>query len=129
MIKIYKIPADKLQAVKNVLEASEKATKELEVEIEKEAGKKGTKTEKAKEWQINEFKRIGYILREAKALSLEGNDSYLYIKASEDFFERNEKQLVDIGAKVLEGEEFEKVKKKIEETESEAGVGVGFIFK
>ncbi len=128
MIKIYEISSDKLQKVKNIIEAPEKATGELDVEIEKEDGKKGTKIEKAKEWKINEFKRTGYILRDGKALGFEEKETYLYINADEDFFKRNEKILLDNGAKVLEGEKFEKVKKKIEETESEASAGVGFVF-
>jgi len=128
MIKIYEIPVDKLQAIKNILEAPEKITGELEVEMEKEAGKKGTKIEKAKEWKINEFKRAGYILRDGKALDFEEKEAYLYINADEDFFKRNEKILLEAGAIALEGEKFEKVKKKIEEAESEASAGVGFVF-
>lgn len=128
MIKIYEISPDKLSRVKNILEAPEKAVGELEVGIEKEAGKKGTKVEKAKEWTVNEFKRVGYVLRDAKTLDIEKDASYLYFNASNDFFERNEKQLIEAGARVLEGEEFEKVKKKIEAAESEALAGVGFIF-
>ncbi|UZE93823.1 MAG: hypothetical protein IB618_03590 [Candidatus Pacearchaeota archaeon] len=128
MIKIYEIPSDKLSGVKNILEAPEKVAGELDVEIEKEAGRKGTKVEKAKEWKINEFKRAGYILRDGKALGFEEKESYLYIDADEDFFKRNEKILLDAGAKVLEGEKFEQVKKKIEKAEREASAGVGFIF-
>lgn len=128
MIKIYEILSDKLSSVKNILEAPEKAIGELDVEIEKEAGKKGTKVEKAKEWQINEFKRQGYILRDAKALGMDKKCNYLYIDADADFFERNEKTFLDAGAKILENTEHEKIKKKIEELESGASTGVGFIF-
>ena len=46
MLKIYEIPADKLANIKNILEAPEKITGELDVEIKEEAGKKGGKSEK-----------------------------------------------------------------------------------
>ena len=129
MIKIYEIPTDKLAAVKSILEAPEKAIGELDMEIEKEAGKKGTESEKAKQWKINEFKRAGYILRDAKALEIDKNISYLYINASEDFFGRNEESLIKAGVIVLEGDEFNKVKDKIETSENQASSGIGFIFR
>ena len=127
MIKVYEIKKDKLQAVKNVLEAKEKPDKSLGVDVEVEAGK--GKKEEAMEWKINEFSRTGYILREGKALGYEIEESYLYIKASEDFFERNEKLLIDAGAELLEDKKAEDIIKKIEEKESEASSGIGFVFK
>lgn len=126
MIKIYEIELAKLQKVKNVLEAPEIPGEELGVEIEKEQGK-GV-FEKAKVWKINEFKRNGYILREAKALGIDKKVSYLYINAPEDFFERNEKILVDLGAKILKDKEYEDIKIKIEESEAGAAGGLGLIF-
>ncbi len=129
MIKIYEIPTDKLDKIKNILEAPEKAVGELDVEIEKEAGRKGSKVEKAKEWKINEFKRQGYILRDAKALEIDKKISYLYIDANEDFFERNEKVLVEAGAEVLKDKEYNEIKEKIDKLESGASQGMGLIFK
>jgi len=129
MIKIYEIPTDKLDKIKNILEAPEKAVGELDVEIEKEAGRKGSKSEKAKEWKINEFKRQGYILRDAKALEIDKKISYLYIDANEDFFERNEKVLVEAGAEVLKDKEYNEIKEKIDKLESGASQGMGLIFK
>jgi len=129
MIKIYEIPTDKLDKIKNILEAPEKAVGELDVEIEKEAGRKGSKVEKAKEWQVNEFKRQGYILRDAKALEIDKKISYLYIDANEDFFERNEKVLVEAGAEVLKDKEYNEIKEKIDKLESGASQGMGLIFK
>lgn len=126
MIKIYEIEPNNLQKIKNILEAPETAAGELAVEIEKEHGK-GV-MEKAKAWKINEFKRNGYVLREAKSIGIEKRVSYLYISAPEDFFERNEKILVDNGAKVLSGKEYDGVKIKIEESEAGAAGGLGLIF-
>lgn len=130
MIKIYEIPSEKLASVKAILEAPEKEAGEIAgVELETEAGKKGAKVETAKEWKINEFKRQGYILRDAKAIGFEETCSYLQIDASEDFFKRNEKTLLDAGVKVLEGEGLEKVKEKIKAGEEAAAESIGAIFK
>lgn len=129
MIKIYEIPSEKLASVKQILEAPEKETGEIAgVELKAEEGKKGAKVEAAKEWKINEFKRQGYILRDAKAIGFEEAGSYLYIDASEDFFERNEKLLLDAGAKLLEGEKFEKATEKIKAGEEAAAESMGAIF-
>ncbi len=128
MIKIYEIELAKLQRVKNVLEASDVSAGELDVELEKEAGKKGSAMEKARAWKANEWKKNGYILREAKALGIYKKVNYLYVSAPEDFFERNEKQIIELGAKTLEGKEFDDVKNKIEEAELGASEGIGFVF-
>ncbi|UCD21119.1 MAG: hypothetical protein JSW08_01060 [archaeon] len=126
MINIYEIPKDKLQTVKKILEAQDQAGEDLDFEIEKEAGK--GKMAKAKSWNINEFRKQGYALRDSKALNLEGDSSYLYIKGDESFFERNEKKLTEAGAKKIEGETYEKVKEKVEEQENSAASGFGSIF-
>lgn len=125
MIKIYEIAPNKLAQVKNLLEAPDTAGEELEVELEKEPGKG---SEKAKAWKINEFKKQGYILREAKALGISKDCSYLHIEASEDFFKKNEKNLLDAGAKIVSKKDFEEIKKKIETSEQEASEGIGFLF-
>ena len=101
MIKIYEIELAKLQKIKNVLEAPDVSAGELDVELEKEAGKKGGAMEKAKAWKANEWKKNGYILREAKALGIDKKASFLYVSASEDFFHRNEKSIIELGAKAL----------------------------
>jgi len=126
MIKIYEIELAKLQKIKNVLEAQDTATGELDVELEKEAGK--GKMEKAKAWKVNEFKKNGYILREAKALNIDKKVSYLYISGEEGFFERNEKVLLELGAKELKGKDADEIKEKIEALEQGASEGIGFIF-
>lgn len=129
MIRVYEIGKESIGKVKKILEAEEKPSKELDFELETEEGKKIAKVEKAKEWAINEFKRQGFILRDAKALGMEKECFYLYINASKEFFERNEKVLVDAGAKPLEGKEMEEVKKKIEISENQASESFGFLFK
>ena len=126
MIKIYEIAAERLQQMKNMLEAQDVISGELDVEIEKEQGKGNL--EKAKSWKVNEFKRNGYILREAKILGIDKKVSYLYIEASEMFFRDNEKLLIEKGAKILEGSEYEQVKAKIQEAENAASAGIGFLF-
>jgi hypothetical protein len=126
MIKVYEIPSSSVVKIKNILEAQEAPSGELAVEIEKEQG--GGKFEKAKSWKVNEFKKQGYALRDAKTLDIDKKVFYLYIEAPEDFFKRNEKILIDNGAKILETGETESIRKKIDDAESNASSGVGFIF-
>ncbi len=125
MIKVYEIPADKIDSVKNILEAPDQTSGELDVEIEKEPGKG---KEKAKSWKINEFKKQGFILREAKALGIEKKVFYLQISGEDSFFQENEKLLLDAGAKVLNTKESDNIINKINDMESNASSGIGFIF-
>ncbi len=125
MKKIYEIPADKIDKVKKIIEAPDGVTGELDVELEDENTRS---LEKAKSWKINEFKKQGYILREAKTLDIEKKLFYLYIQAEESFFEKNEPILLDAGAKVLKSPESDDIIKKIENSESNASSGIGFIF-
>ncbi|MEM4703107.1 MAG: hypothetical protein QXP53_01335 [Candidatus Pacearchaeota archaeon] len=127
MINIYEIPHEKIQGIKRIIEAKEEVSEELDFEIETK-DEKGGKKEKAKKWKINEFARQSYTLKDAKSLGIDKKCSYLYINASEEFFKKNEKILLNAGAKKLSGNEFEKVKKTIEEQESATSSGVGFIF-
>jgi hypothetical protein len=108
--KVYEVPADQLKFVKGVLEASDK---------------KDLKTGK---WIANEWALRGYKLNDAKGLGLEGTNYYIYVKADDDFFKRNEKSIVDVGAKLLSGEHASKVIKKVEEAEESAEAGIGAIF-
>jgi len=126
MINIYEVPKDKVQALKKILEAPDEQGEELDVELEKEAGK--GKKEKAKSWKINEFKKQGYTLREAKAIGLEGDSSFLYLKGTDDFFERNEQVILEAGAKKIEGDNHEKVKEAVEKQDADTSSGVGFVF-
>lgn len=76
----------------------------------------------------NQFKTQGYKFQDAASLGIAKTASFLYIKADEDFFKRNEKALLDAGAKELKGKEYENVKKKIESAEEESVAGMGSIF-
>lgn len=129
MIKIYEIPGSKISSVKAVLDAPDIATGELEgITIETEAGRKGSRAEAAKTWKINEFKKQGFLLRDAKALGLEKACTYLQIDADAGFFERNEKQLIDAGAIELKGDDYEKVKAVIAAGEEAAAESIGALF-
>lgn len=108
VVKIYKIA--NAGAVKKVLEAEDK------------------KDPKTGKWIINEFKTQGYKLQDAASLGISKQVSYLYINATEDFFKRNEKALLDAGAKELKNKEYTEVKKKIESAEEESVTGMGAIF-
>ena len=109
-VNVYEISGEKTKFVKAVLEAPDK------------------KDPASGKWIVNEFVTTGYKLTDARGLGLEGNVTYIYIKAGEDFFVKNEKHLLDAGAKKLSGAELEKVKKKFEESESAAEEGFGSIF-
>lgn len=108
--KVFEIPTDKLKNAKSILEAPDK------------------KDPKTGKWIINEWALRGYKLVEAKGLGLEGTSYYLYVKADEDFFKRNEKAILDVGAKMLSGENYEKIKAKFEELQEAAEAGFGSIF-
>jgi len=125
MIKVYEIPAEKIDSVKNILEAPDQTSGELNVEIEKEPGKG---KEKAKSWKINEFKKQGFILREARALGIEKKVFYLQISGEKDFFQRNESAILNAGAKALNTSDADDIIRKINEMESNASSGIGFIF-
>jgi hypothetical protein len=126
MKKIYEVPADKIDKLKKILEAPDGISGELDVELEAEQGKGGK--EKAKSWKANEFKKQGYILREAKTLDISKKVFYLYIQAEDNFFKSHEKILLDASAKLLKGSEGDDIIKKIENSESNASSGIGFIF-
>ncbi len=75
----------------------------------------------------NEFARNGYNLKSGESLGKPGA-SYLYIKADEDFFAKNEKILTDTGAEMITGDEAAEVEKKIDEEGESAAAGMGAIF-
>ncbi|MEM2954672.1 MAG: hypothetical protein QW625_01820 [Candidatus Nanoarchaeia archaeon] len=110
MLKIYKIPAQNLKYVKAILESPDR------------------KDPKTGKWIANEWALRGYKLVEARSLNLESTDSYLQIDAGEDFFKRNEKQILDAGAISLSGAEFENLKERFKKSEETAQEGFGAIF-
>ena len=103
MIKIYKIPSDKVRDAKKILENPDVVT--------------------------NKWARNGYNLRDAKILGFEENAQYLFVEGPEDFFAECEKQITEIeGITIIEGEEFDKVKAKIDEEEAGKMAGIGSFF-
>jgi len=112
MLKIYKIESKAFAAVKKILDQQER------VEIVNDE----------KKVIFNEFARAGYTMRDGRSMGFKEEVNYLYIKADEEFFKKNEKQLLIDGVKKLEGEEFEKVKKEIEKETEGAEMGMGAVF-
>lgn len=80
-----------------------------------------------KELIKNEFARTGYIFRAAESLGLE-EGNYLFIRADEEFFKKNEHALIKAGAKRAPEDEAAEVKKQIEAEEEAAAAGMGGIF-
>src|SRR3989344_4196359 len=78
-------------------------------------------------WIKNPFIVQGYRLQEAGTLGINKQVNYLYFKASDEFFEKNEKMLLDAGAKKLSGAEKDDVKKRFEGAEEESLAGMGSI--
>ena len=112
MIRVYEIESKALSETKKVLEEQER--------VEEKEGKNVFIT--------NEFARAGYSLRDGKSLGFKEGCNYLYIKADEDFFKRNEPKILKEGVKKLEGEELENVKQAVEKEADSAAAGVGAIF-
>jgi hypothetical protein len=113
IVKIYKISKQALPEAKKILEAEEK---EEEVEGERKI-------------IINEFARTGYTMRDSKVMGFEEGYNYLYIKADEDFFEKNADKVKIEGVEELSGEEYEKVKASFEKEEASEAEGMGAVFK
>ena len=109
-IKVFEIPSDKLKTVKAIVEAPDK------------------KDPATGKWIINEWATRGYKLNDARGLGLEGANYFLYVKADDAFFKKNERAILDAGAKELQGPEYEKVKRKFEEAAESAEAGLGAIF-
>lgn len=76
---------------------------------------------------INEYARNGYMLKVGEVVDKPGA-SYLYVKAQEEFFEKNENSIIKAGAVLITGKEAEEVIQKIEEAEDAAACGLGGIF-
>ncbi|MCD6522296.1 MAG: hypothetical protein J7K68_00980 [Candidatus Diapherotrites archaeon] len=70
------------------------------------------------------FARNGYTLRDAKALGIDRDVYYLYIKAPEEFFKEHEKEILIEGVKPLESVEYENVKRVIEAEEENVASGI-----
>ncbi len=94
--------------------------------IEKENFKEAKKVLEADPYEKDSFPSVGYKLREGKDIGdFEGY--YVYVSSSEETIKKLDKR-IEGKAKILEGEEFEKVKEKIEEEEQSAQQGFGNLF-
>ena len=112
MLRIYKIESKAIQAVKKVLDDPER--------VEETGGEKKI--------IINEFARTGYTLRDGKSMGFTEEANYLYIKAEDEFFKKNEAKILVEGVKKLEGQDFEKVKAEMEKEAEGAESGMGAVF-
>ncbi|MBS3060558.1 MAG: hypothetical protein J4432_03555 [DPANN group archaeon] len=109
-VKIWKIDRDKVRELNKVLEAPEIADAEGKI-------------------ILNQFARNGYQLKDGKIIGFEESKNYLYIEASDEFFMENAKKIDMPGVTELSGEEFETVKKKIEEEQADSIAGMGSVFE
>ena len=96
----------------------------MEVRIYRIPREKYADVKKVLEGEDDAFRRVGYILREGTYLG-EDDNYYLYIKAPENFFQEHEKK---IDAERLTGEDYERIKTKIEKEEEDKAAGIGAIF-
>ena len=96
----------------------------MEVRIYKILREKYPEVKSILEGEDDAFRRVGYILREGTYLG-EDDNYYLYIRAPEDFFQKYEEK---IDAERLTGEEYERIKAKIEREEEDKAIGIGAIF-
>jgi hypothetical protein len=112
MIKIYKIESKAFALVKKILDEQER------VEM----------VNNEKKIIFNEFARAGYTMRDGKSMGFKEEANYLYIKADDEFFKKNEKRILIDGVKKLEGADFEKVRKEIEKETEGAEIGMGAVF-
>lgn len=96
----------------------------MEVRIYRIPREKYVEVKKTLEGEDDSFRRVGYILREGKYIN-EDENFYLYIRASEEFFKEHEGKL---NAEPLTGEDYKRIKEKIEKEEEDKAVGIGAIF-
>ena len=70
------------------------------------------------------FARNGYNLKDGKTLGEE--DGYvLYVEGSDEFFKEHEKEVLIEGVTDLQGENYDRLKKAIEEEENNVASGIG----
>ncbi len=108
VVNVYEIGQADLSKVKEILEAPDLKQED--------------------KWVINEFKKQGYRLQEGKAIQEKEEAHYLKIDASKEFFEKNEKVLLDAGAKKLSEDEAKKIDEKLKKIEEEKIAGMGAVF-
>lgn len=112
-VRIYKITSAAIAAVKKVLEAPEDFK-------ETEPGKR--------EFVTNPYARNGYVMRDGASLNMESGATYLYVKGEDDFFAKNEKNILIEGVTKLAGADLDKAKQAIESEQANAEAGMGAVF-
>ena len=73
------------------------------------------------------FSRVGYVIRDGSSIGESSDAVYLYISAQEPVIKKLDAKLRGI-AEILEGEEADRIIKKIEDEGESAAQGVGSIF-
>ena len=74
------------------------------------------------------WKRLGPTVRECKAMGLENEGICIYIKARDELAEEAKKLLAESPAKVLKGEDAEKLLKAFRDEAEAAEAGIGAMF-
>ena len=101
MIRIYKISKDQYKNAKKVLEADP--------------------------YEKKSFPSVGYKLREAKSFGKNFDGHYVYLSSDEETVKYLDEKIKEFST-ILEGEEFEEIKKAFEKEEEEAQQGFGNLF-
>jgi hypothetical protein len=85
----------------------------------------GMDSEKAMDKLLDEdfFKRLGPTVRDCKAMGLDENGFCIYIKARDDLVEEAKKLLSESPAKLLTGEEADKLIKAFKERQRQQRLG------
>jgi len=68
--------------------------------------------------------RNGYTLRAGKALGFDIEQHFLYVDAPDEFFEAHEAEVLVDGVSLVEGNEFDNVKKAIDSEENSVASGI-----
>jgi hypothetical protein len=101
MIRIYYIASEKLKDAKKILEENPYAE--------------------------DSFAHAGYMLKDSKDYGFKASGYYVYIDSNDAFIKKADEKLKGI-AEIVEGKEFDGVKAKIDEEQSNAISGFGSIF-
>jgi hypothetical protein len=74
------------------------------------------------------FKRLGPTVREGQAMGFDKPGFYVYIKARDDLALEAKKRLAESPAKILEGDEADKIMRAFREESEAAEAGMGSLF-
>jgi hypothetical protein len=90
----------------------------------------GVESEKAMKKLLDEefFKRLGPTVRDCKAMGFEKDGFCMYIKAKDELVEESKKLLAESPAKLLAGEEAEKLLQAFRDEAESAEAGMGALF-